>query len=331
MATLHEGRQLRSGGIAAPILVLSPIAAAEAPIAVAHDIELAIGTSELLEAVLAASGAASERLGVHIKIDTGMNRYGAAPELAVALAQRVAAVPSLRLVGLMTHFATADEPDERFIAEQRGLFERCRSILAEIAIQPEVCHLANSAAMLRDDRCHGSLVRTGIAMYGLQPSSTVVLLPGMRPVMTVRSSVGRVHAVAPPATVGYGRTYLPTSNEQHALIPIGYADGYRRGLSNRSWMAISGRRVDVVGRVSMDQTVVRLPIDAFVRPGDEVVVFGGTDGVAPTADQLADLLETISYEVLTGVAARVPRYYLRDGQVVAVESLPLGNVASDLD
>jgi alanine racemase len=133
-----------------------------------------------------------------------------------------------------------------------------------------------------------------------------------------------VHRVTPPATVGYGRTYAVATPECLALIPIGYADGYRRGLSNRGWMAIGTMRADIVGRVSMDQTVIRVPPGASVTPGDPVVVFGRADGIAPTADDLAGLLDTISYEIVSGIAARVPRHFVRDGQVIAVESLPVG-------
>lgn len=318
VATVGEGRQLRQRGIQAPILVLSPIAAAEASNAIDLGLELAIATEELLAAVTDASRTGAAPVSVHVKLDTGMHRYGAEPALALALAQRVAATPSLRLAGFMTHFATADEADERFTLEQADLFDQCVGELAAQAIRPECRHMANSAAALRNRRYDADLVRFGIALYGLRPSATIALPAGVEPVLTVRSKIGRVHPVGPTTTVGYGRTYTPARVEQVGLVPIGYADGYRRHLSNRSWMMIGDRRAEVIGRVSMDQTVIRLPVGVDVEPGDEVVVFGSSGGGA-SVDEIANQLGTINYEVVTSLAARIPRHYWRDGRVIAIE------------
>lgn len=318
VATVGEGRQLRQRGILAPTLVLSPIAAAEASTAINLGLELAIATEELLAAVADAAGAAAAPVGVHVKLDSGMHRYGAEPALALALAQRVAATPTLRLAGFMTHFAATDEVDEQFTLEQASLFDHCVSELAALGIRPERRHMANSAAALRNRRFHSDLARIGIALYGLRPSAAIPLPAGVEPVLTVRSAISRVHTIESTSTVGYGRTYTPATTEQVGLVPIGYADGYRRALSNRSWMMIDGRRAEVIGRVSMDQTVIRLPAGVVVTPGDEVVVFGGSGGGA-SVDDIADQLDTINYEVVTSLAARVPRHYLREGRVIAIE------------
>jgi alanine racemase len=322
VATVSEGRQLRTAGIRAPILVLSPVSPGEVPGAIQARLDLTIATKELLEAVIDASRQAPHAVGVHVKVDTGMHRYGGDPELAIALAQQVAATPSLRLAGLMTHFAAADEPDERSTRRQAALFDRCLMELSGLGIEPEHRHAANSAAALRDAMYHYDLVRVGIAMYGLRPSSAIQLPAGVQPVMTVRSRVGRVHELPPGARVGYGHTYSSDAAERAALVPIGYADGYRRGLSNRGWMSVGGRRAEVAGRVSMDQTVVRLPTEAAIAVGDDVIVFGGgPDASAPTADHLAEILDTISYEVVTGISSRVPRHYIHDGRVIEIEGL----------
>jgi alanine racemase len=319
VATVGEGRQLRQRGIQAPILVLSPIATAEASTAIDLGLELTIATEELLAAVAGASRTAAAPIGVHVKLDSGMHRYGAEPALALTLAKRVASTPSLRLAGFMTHFAAADETDDRFTIEQASLYDHCVAELAALGIRPERRHMANSAAALRDRRYDADLVRFGIAMYGLRPSSAIALPSGVRPVLTVRSAIGRIHRLEPPSTIGYGRTYTPAKDEQVGLVPIGYADGYRRSLSNKSWMTIGGRPAPIIGRISMDQTVIRLPADLVVNSGDDVLVFGGTAG-GPSVDEIASQLGTINYEVVTGLAARVPRHYLRDGRVVAVES-----------
>jgi alanine racemase len=249
-----------------------------------------------------------------------MHRYGAAADLAIALATQVDGNPNLRLAGLMTHFAVADEPGDPATDQQAALFDSVLRRLRDQGIQPEHAHLANSAATLRDSRWHGTMVRTGIAMYGLPPAPGIVLPAGIRPVMSVRSKVMRVHRLEASDSVGYGRTYAASAPESAALIPIGYADGYRRALSNRGWMAIDGQRAPVIGRISMDQTVVRLPAGLSVEHGTDVAVLGGEAG--PTATELAELIGTINYEIVSGIAPRVPRYYLRDGRVIAVESLP---------
>jgi alanine racemase len=320
VATVSEGRQLRRAGIDVPILVLSPISAAEVPLALETDLDLTIGTQELLTVVAGAAEASGARPGLHIKLDSGMHRYGAAAELAINLATQVAEHPNLRLAGLMTHFAVADEPDDQTTDQQAALFESVLDRLVAQGIRPEHHHLANSAATLRDPRWHGSMVRTGIAMYGLPPAPGFVLPAAVRPVMTVRSQVMRVHCLTGSDAVGYGRTYTPATPESAALVPIGYADGYRRSFSNRAWMGIGGQRAPVAGRVSMDQTVVRLPADLPVELGMEVDVMGGEAG--PTATELAELSGTINYEIVCGISPRVPRHYLRGGQVIAVESLP---------
>lgn len=320
VATVGEGRQLRSLGLEVPILVLSPISSAEVSLALAANLDLAIGTHELLSAVTGAAEATGARPGLHVKLDTGMHRYGASADLAIHLASQIAGSEHLRLAGLMTHFAVADEPDNPATDQQAALFERVLHRLRDQGVHPTHHHLANSAATLRGPHWHGTMVRTGIAMYGLPPSPEVALPDGMRPVMSIRSQVMRVHRLAAPESVGYGHTYIPAASEVDALIPIGYADGYRRALSNRGWMAIAGQPAPVVGRVSMDQTVVRLPDGLTVGPGAGVSVLGGEGG--PSATEIADLIGTINYEVVSGIAPRVPRHYLRDGQVIAVESLP---------
>lgn len=322
VATVSEGRQLRAGGIDAPVLVLSPVAPAEVATAIHARLDLTIATPELLAAVSDARSRTPREVAVHIKVDTGMHRYGAGPELAAALAKQVVATPGLRLAGLMTHFAAADEPDELATRQQADAFDRVLAELTALGIQPHRRHAANSAAAIRGHAYHYDLVRVGLAMYGLRPSPTVGLPSGVRPVMTVRSQVGRVHQLPPGAAVGYGRTYTAAVAEQAILVPIGYADGYRRGLSNQGWMTVGGHRAEIAGRVSMDQTVIRLPLDTHVAVGDDVIVFGGVaDSGAPTVDQLAELLGTISYEVVSGISARVPRHFLRGGRVVGIESL----------
>lgn len=321
VATVEEGAALRRQGIRAPILLLGPIDRDEARQALTLGLEPTVATEALLDAVVdAAQSLPLQRAaGVHVKVDTGMRRYGAAPERAIALARRVATDPSLRLVGVSTHFATADEQDQRFTVEQATLLDACLAELTDLGIRPELVHAANSAAALRSRRYDYDLVRAGIALYGLRPGPEIALPAGFRPVLSLRSRVARVIDLEPGATVGYGRTYRVERSGRAALIPIGYGDGYRRSLSGRAWMGVGGRRAPVLGRVSMDQTVVGLPDGVPVQVGDDVVVVGATDEGAPSVDELAQVLETIAYEVVTGLATRVERHFLRDDHVVAID------------
>jgi alanine racemase len=322
VATVSEARQLRRADVAAPILVLGAIDPAEAPAAAALSLELMVGTEELLAAVeRAAAGGAP--LAVHVLVDTGLRRYGAKPELAIALARRVAAHADLRLQGLATHFATSEEAGDVFADEQRAALLAVVAMLAREGIAPNMVHMANSGAVLRGPEFHADAVRPGIAVYGVPPAPEQPLPAGMRPVLTLRSRVQRVFDLAPGDTVGYGRTFRAERPLRAALVPIGYADGYRRQLSNRAWMAIGGERAPVLGRVSMDQTVVAAPAGVDVRIGDEAIVAGGEPALgAPSLDELGALVGTNSYEMLTGIAARVPRHYFRSGEIVEIAEFP---------
>jgi len=327
VATVGEGQELRRAGIEGMILVLGAIDPAEAEIAVRSGLALTVGTQEVLGAVQVAARQVTvpARVPVHVKVDTGLRRYGALPELALALARSVAADPRLALDGIFTHFASADEDEDEdaighgFTRDQRDLLAHCIARLAAEGIRPRFWHQANSAGALRQFAVGSSLARVGIALYGVSPSAAVPLAAGMRPVMTLRSRIARVIVLAPGDTVGYGRSYRCSTAERGALVPLGYGDGYRRALSNRGWMGIGGHQAAVIGRVSMDQTVVRLPAGADTAVGGEVTVLGGSPAEeAPTADELAALCDTIAYEIFTGIAARVPRLFLRSGAVVSV-------------
>jgi len=322
VATVDEGAMLRQAGIAVPILVLGPIDPSEARAAVAARLTIAIGGPELLDPLRQASEACQYGpLSVQLKIDTGMRRYGALPSEALALAQAIVHTPALHLTGVFTHFARADEADETPTRLQAERFDQTVAELRGAGIAVGLVHAANSAAALRSRAYDYNLVRAGIAMYGIPPSRDVALWPGMRQVMTLRSRIRRVVRLMPGEGVSYGATYRARECECIGLVPIGYGDGYHRVLSNRAWMGIGGQRAPVAGRICMDQTLVRLPEGRELHPGDEVVVFGAGETGEPTLPQLADLAETIPYELATAVSTRVPRWFIRGGQIVAVEDL----------
>lgn len=316
VATVDEGVELREAWIDAPILVLGPADPAEYVDAIRNRLTLTLATIDQVDAVAQAAGRADSDAGVQIKVDTGMRRYGAAPADVLDLARRIESAPNLHLTGVFTHFADADGPDLHFTGSQLGRFETVIGTLRDAGIEPGLAHCSNTAGAVRVSSAGQGAVRLGIGLYGLRPDDTVPLEPGMRPALTLRTRVAQVRLLEPGDTVSYGRTYMASAHERVALLPIGYADGLRRGLSGSGWVDIVGDRAPIRGRVCMDQTVVGCPNEA-VASGDAVVVFGDGHGSAPSLSDVAKLAGTITYEIATGIAHRVPRWYLRHGQPIA--------------
>ncbi len=325
VATVDEAAQLRSAGIAAPILVFGAIGRVERARAIGHDLALVVSDLSFAHALAAdakVQGRKEENpVPVHLKIDTGMHRFGATPDRVLDIARAIVSHPELRLAGVMTHLAASDDPDPTFAMEQAATFDRCVASLRDAGIEVPAEHIANSAATLRFPDLHRDMVRVGIAMYGLRPDASMPLPEPMRPILTIHGRLARLIDLEAGDTVGYGRTYLAPSAGCAALVPIGYADGYRRALSSLGWMGVGGAPAPVLGRVSMDQTVIGLPAGFAGEPGSRVTIVGDgtpmTDG-APTLDELAALIDTISYEMATGLAQRIPRLYVRGGAVVDV-------------
>jgi len=320
VATVGEGQVLRAHGIYAPIVLLGSIDASEAAAACEAGLEVTVAGERLLESVQLAARAvfASSPVSIHLKVDTGLRRYGATAPEAVALAARIAGDPLLRLAGVYTHFASADEPDEPFTADQLREFEHVVDSMRGAGVRLPPLHAANSAGILTGHGIDYAIARAGIALYGVPPSSAVPLLPGMRAGMSIESRITRLISLGPGDTVGYNRTFRARTPMRAALIPIGYADGYRRSLSGQAWVGIDGQRAPLIGRVSMDQIVVEIPRGARPAIGDAVFVLGGDPAsAAPSIGQMADLMSTNAYEVLVGIRERIPRLFFRGGELVA--------------
>ncbi len=317
VSAVDEGIELRDGGITARILVMAPAGPAEYADAFEHGLTLSLAEPEQ---VLLAARAADELAHsgrVQIKVDTGMRRYGAEPRAVVSLARRILTCPRLQLTGIYSHFADADGDDPAFTDGQLARFQAVAAELETAGIEPGLVHCANTAGTIRLSPSGHSAVRLGIGLYGLRPDERVPLLPGMRQALTLRTRVAQIRTLLAGDTVSYGRTYTADRPEITALLPIGYADGLRRAVSGRGWVDINGARASIRGRVCMDQVVVG-GCDDSVRTGDPVVVFGDGSDAAPTLSEVARLASTINYEIATGIAQRVPRWYLRDGQPVAL-------------
>jgi alanine racemase len=313
VALVEEGAELRDAGIAAPILVLSEPPHDAMDEVVARRLTPTLYTEGGVEAAAKAVAAAGEgeRLSVHVKVDTGMHRVGAAPEEALGLADVVNRRPELRLAALWTHLAVADEPDNPFTGEQLERFERIRATLARRGVLPELVHAANSAGLLAHPAARYNLVRCGIALYGIAPSSELVGRVALRPAMSLKARVSYVKELAAGERISYGLRYRFGASSVVATVPVGYADGVPRRLSSEGGeVLVGGQRRPIAGTVTMDQITVDCGPEADVAAGDEVVLIGRQGRDEITAQEWADRLGTIAYEVVCGVGPRVPRVYV---------------------
>jgi alanine racemase len=302
VATAYEAAELREAGIDARLIILGALSPDELDVALQADADVVAWTQELVGGVAARGGGR-----VHVKLDTGMGRLGTRDaHAATAVLEAIEREPSLTAAGLMTHFATADDREDGFMAEQLERFLAWAPPLK--ATRPDlVLHAANSAATLREPRAHLDLVRCGIAIYGLDPFGEDPSEHDLEPAMRLESYVAAVKRAAPGESAGYGRRFVAEEPATLATIPIGYADGVRRGLTNNADVLVRGRRRALAGTVSMDN--VTALVDDGVAVGDEAVLIGEQDGERVLAEEWAKRLETINYEVTCGITRRVPREY----------------------
>lgn len=315
VAMVSEGVELRAGGIAGPILVLSQSPVEDFDSLIAHRLTPTLYTPEAIVAFAGAVG----RLGdadypVHLKIDTGMHRVGASPADAVVLADAIVSDRRLRLEGVFTHLAMADEPGAASNQRQLSLLDDVLAALSAAGHKPEFVHVANSAAALTFDPAHRDLVRIGIAMYGVAPGPLLGdRCTTLRPALSLRARVSLVKRLAAGDGVSYGLRHVCATDTNIATVPLGYADGVPRRLFGAGGcVLIAGVRRPIVGVVTMDQLMVDCGDDQ-VSIGDEVVLIGEQRGAAAvaqiTVEEWADRLGTIGYEVLCGLGQRIERFY----------------------
>lgn len=317
VASVDEGAQLREGDISAPILLLGPTSVADAERVVAHQLTATVNSRQLALALARFASEGSGRCLVHLKVDTGLHRSGLPPAELIPLAESLRQLPSLTVEGLFTHFATADEADKEFTYRQYRVLLEVSSRLPWIPLR----HASNTAAVIDLPEMALEMVRCGIGVYGCYPSREVSRRVPLRPALTLKSRLVRVSRLAPGEGVGYGLTWRAARPSRVGLLPCGYADGYPRLLSNCGRVLIGGHPAPVVGRVSMDSLVVDLTDLPGAEEGGEAVLIGRQGVEEIPADEVADAAGTISYEILTGIAPRLPRLYMRGGQVVAVQTL----------
>ena len=311
VALVSEAVELRDAGITLPILKFTLTFPEELPSALAASLTLTVADADGIQAVGAAAAAAGVVAPLHLKVDTGMRRIGAEPADAVALARQVADHPHLALDGLYTHLPVSDVPDgEDFTRDQLARFEQVAADVRDAVGPVPWVHTANSGALLCHDLGTTTLVRPGIMLYGSYPDARTPRTRPLEPVARWTARVAFVKQVRQGETVGYGRSWTAPRDTWVATVAIGYGDGYSRLLSNRGRMLVGGESRPVVGRVCMDQTMVDLgPERGEVQVGDYAVLAGSDGGDEISVAELAELMDTIPYEVTCLITARVPRSY----------------------
>jgi alanine racemase len=311
VASVEEGMELRDAGIDAPILVLgyAPIEAAE--YIVRYNLAQTVYQQELVAALAEAAEKLNKKAKVHMKIDTGMSRIGIiTPDAALQLARQVLNRPSLELEGIFTHFSKADEADKTYTYQQLERFQTVIQTLERAGIQIPIQHAANSAATMEFPEAHFQMVRIGIGAYGCYPSAEIdQSIVELRQVLSLYSKIVRLEQIPQDYKVGYGGTYAISGPRMIATVPVGYADGYSRLLSNKGEVLVKGKRVPIAGRISMDQLMIDVTDVPEVEIGDVVCLYGRQGREWISLDEVASAIGTISYEVACDLGKRVPRIY----------------------
>lgn len=310
VALVEEGLELREAGISSPILCLGGIASGRESDAINWNITPVVFNLDQAAAMNKAAQSLDRQVTIHVKVDTGMGRLGVRLDQIDLFIKGLSNLTQLRVEGLMTHFASANDPKEtEFTNEQMRRFDQVRDQFINAGFEPAIVDLANSPAAVGHPASRPQMVRLGGILYGLggdvlDPAKSQ---PELKPVMSLRSEICDIKSVPAGETLGYGRTYVTDRDSRIGLVPIGYHDGYRRNLSNRAHVLVNGKRAPVVGRISMDWTIIDVTDIATAHIGSRVI-FIGTDGEEQIkAEDLATILDTISYEITCGISTRVPR------------------------
>lgn len=318
---ISEAVAMRDAGITAPILLLGEALPEQVSFLATHGIRASVADIQTARALSAAAQALNTTLKIHIKLDTGMGRLGflhpgvvtqgRGEAAGIRQAGGIAGLKGLEVEGTYTHFAKADMIDKTHVKGQLARFNEMVAMLADMGIHPEIRHAANSAAVLELPAAHFDMVRPGVAMYGMAPSDEVdITRHKLAPVMSITAKVIYVKAVPKDFSISYGCSHVTAAPTVIATVPIGYADGYSRLLSNQGQMLVKGKKAPIVGRVTMDFTMIDVGHIPGVKPGDDVTILGPQGNERITADDIAGLTGTINYEVTTGLTGRMPVVYV---------------------
>jgi alanine racemase len=310
VATPDEAVSLRNEGIDADILVMGYVPDSSAEVMVVNCIDAAVFNMDTAWALSNAAQRLGREARIHLKIDTGMGRIGFKPNPeALEIIKQIKTLPGIKIEGIFSHLATSDHADKTYAHEQIDIFRDFVEQVEKAGIKIPLRHLANSAAIMEMPEAQFDMVRAGITIYGLYPSdeidkSKLVLIPAM----TLKSRISFIKQIEPGQSVSYGRTFISQQPTKVATVSIGYADGYNRLLSNRAWATIKGKKVPLIGRVCMDQCMFDVSDLDDIQVGDEIILFGKPeDGV--TADDLAEIIGTINYEIVCSPHSRIERIY----------------------
>jgi len=317
VSSMLEAMELRQAGLDNPILILGQTPVAAFPIAIRENIRPAIFHYEAAEALSREAVRQDKIAAFHFALDTGMSRLGfQATEESADICAKIAALPNLRAEGLFSHFATADCADLTRSREQAALFDRFHQMLRSRGVEVQARHLDNSAGLMNFDG-HYEMVRAGIVTYGMYPSDAVdPSLLRLKPALSWKSRVTHVKWLEPGRQISYGGLYVTDKPTLVATVPVGYADGYRRSLSNRFYVLIRGKRAPILGRICMDQMMVDVTDIPDVALNDKVVLVGSDGDETITMEQIAEAADSFNYEFVCGISRRVPRFYYQDGKIV---------------
>jgi alanine racemase len=316
-ALLEEAINLRKAGILKPIISwLTPLGE-DFKSAIDLDIDLGIPSIDLLDEVIKAASLTGKTARIHLEIDTGMSRGGVLSEWDQLIKSVLVGVnlKQLKVIGIWSHFARADEPDELMNQEQLSLFEEKVNQAKTAGIDAQFIHIANSAALFTNKSTHKNIIRSGIALFGLSPDVKTIgdsSSLGLKPAMKLKAKLNLVKEVKAGSSVGYGGTAVLKSDTKLGVVALGYADGIPRNTNNLAGVFVDKKRAPIIGRVSMDQFVVDLGVTSNAKTGDEVIVFGDGSGDEYTVDEWAKAANTINYEIITRIGPRVPRIYPRE-------------------
>ena len=324
VATLSEGVQLRKSYPDTEILVLGYTPAEMASVVIENRLIQTLYSLETAVAFSEAAAVKGTRVKIHIKLDTGMSRIGfQADEKAVEDIVAISKLPGIELEGMFTHFAVADETDKTFTHQQVGKYQWVAQELEKRGVKIPVKHVCNSAGIMDLPEYNFDMVRAGIMMYGLNPSDDIdKTCVTLKEVMTLKARISHVKELEAGRGISYGLKYVTSGVEKIATLPLGYADGYTRMLTGKSQVLVQGKRVPVVGRICMDQCMINVT-GLDVKPGDAVTLFGGDEPNKIWIDEVAAWLGTINYEVVCMIDKRVPRVYMKNGQISSVRDYVL--------
>lgn len=322
VAVISEAVELREGGINCPIMILGFTPPTFADELIDYDIEQTVFTYDLAKALSDAAVKKNKTAKIHIALDTGMGRIGFFPdEKGVEEVYKISKLPNIILEGLFSHFAAADEKDKEYTNQQVEKYNWFYNRLLEKHVKINIRHVANSAAIIDMPELHYDAVRPGIILYGYYPSEEVNKKKiNLKPVMTLKTNIVHIKTMEPGMCISYGRKFRTERRSIIATIPIGYADGYTRLLFNKAKVIINGKFAPVVGRICMDQCMVDVTDIGNVNIGDEVILLGEDKGLKFNADDIAELIGTINYEITCMIGKRVPRVYIKNNKVIKVRN-----------